>query len=89
MNVRNHGEHYETPRIVNQHDAQFILTFELPRLYMCVGGPGSRRLKKNKYHLPPIHFLPPDDGLQMGPKYVQAWQFNKVKINSAPCWFVM
>jgi hypothetical protein len=33
--------------------------------------------KKNKYNLPRIHLLPPDDGLKMGPKHVEAWQFNK------------
>jgi predicted tellurium resistance membrane protein TerC len=35
-----------------------------------------------------MHLLPPDDGLQMGPKHVEAWWFNKVKINSASCWLL-
>jgi hypothetical protein len=26
----------------------------------------------------PLYTLPPDDGLQMSPRHVEAWQFNKV-----------
>jgi hypothetical protein len=29
--------------------------------------------KYNKYHLPHIHILPPDDGLLMCPKHVEVW----------------
>jgi hypothetical protein len=43
---------------------------------------------KLEYHLPNLHLLPPNDGPQTGPKHVEAWSFNKVKTNSASCWFV-
>jgi hypothetical protein len=36
-----------------------------------------------------IHLLTPDDGPQTGPKLVEVWLFNKVKINSASCWFII
>jgi hypothetical protein len=39
--------------------------------------------------LPNIHLLPPDDGPQTCPKLVEAWLFNKVKINGASCWFII
>jgi hypothetical protein len=39
---------------------------------LSVGGPADN-LEVKKYHLPHIHLLPPDDGLQIGPKHVQAW----------------
>jgi hypothetical protein len=39
----------------------------------------------NKYRLPHTHLLPPNDGLQLSPKYVEAWYFNKVRTNSASC----
>jgi hypothetical protein len=39
--------------------------------------------KYNKYHLPHIYILHPDDGLLMRPKYVDVWQLNKLKINGA------
>jgi hypothetical protein len=35
-------------------------------------GPPTDQLGKKQYHLPHIHLLPPDDGLQMGPKHVVA-----------------
>jgi hypothetical protein len=48
-----------------------------------VGGPGwkltfnpgqpSDHLEEKQTPLPNIHLLPPDDGLQMGPKPVKAW----------------
>jgi hypothetical protein len=34
------------------------------------------------------YILPPDGGLQMGPKLVEALQLNKVTTNSASCWFI-
>jgi hypothetical protein len=36
--------------------------------------PANRRPRSKtstKYHLPHIYILPPDDGLQMGPKHVE------------------
>jgi hypothetical protein len=52
--------------------------------------PADRPLRrKNIYRLPYILLPPPDDGLQMGPKYVQALQFNKAKKNSVSCWLVI
>jgi hypothetical protein len=42
-----------------------------------------------EWHLPHIHLLPPDDGPQTGTKHVQVWLFNKVRTNSASCWFIV
>jgi hypothetical protein len=47
---------------------QMVFVFFLSR---SVGGPADRQ--KNKYNLSHIHLRPPDDGLQMGPKHVEAW----------------
>jgi hypothetical protein len=46
-------------------------------------------MERNKYHLPHIDILPPDDGLQISLKHVEVWKLNKVKINSASCWFII
>jgi hypothetical protein len=68
----------------------------LPPPYATVGGPrwefhaGPLTVDlEDKYYLPHIRLLPPDDGLQMGPIHVEAWWFSKVKINSASCWFIL
>jgi hypothetical protein len=54
---------------------QMLFVFLLSRLLKGPFHPGplTDDLHKNKYHLPHIHLLPPDDGLQMGPKQVEAW----------------
>jgi hypothetical protein len=36
-----------------------------------------------------IDIIPPEDGLQMGPKHVEVWQLNKLKVISASCWFII
>jgi hypothetical protein len=39
--------------------------------------------KYNKYHLPHIYILPPDDGLLIHPKCIEVWYLIKLRINSA------
>jgi len=47
----------------------------------------DRKLKKhNAYQLLYIYSIPPDDGLQICPKYVEVGWRNKLRINSASSW---
>jgi hypothetical protein len=45
--------------------------------------------KHNTYHLLYIYSIPPDNGLQICPKYVDVEWRNKLRINSASSWFLL
>jgi hypothetical protein len=59
--------------ITYQHDALFFFTL-LPYHVSTCFGPFVVHHKEAKCIM-----WPPDDGLQMGPKHVEAWQRNEVK----------
>jgi hypothetical protein len=59
--------------VINHHDALFILTSFSGHGWKGTfhPGPPTDDLEEKQYYLPHIHLLPPDDGLQMGPKHVE------------------
>ena len=48
---------------------------------------GILHLYNNMYQLLYIYSIPPDDGLEICPKYTEVDLQYKLRINSASCWF--
>ena len=84
--VAHHQEVYCIYIYIYTHNNWYVLCFSVDFCW-----PANRKSseKHNMYQLLYIHSIPPEDGLQICPKYVEVYWRNKLRINSASSWFLL
>ena len=78
----------------NQLDPLFVLSLFRQSTstyfgHICTPSSGGTLYIYNTYQLLYMYSIPPDDGLQIYPKYVETDWRNKLRINTASSWFLL